>query len=85
MKDGIEFVWEPTPLWDGRRWELMRVDGGRSLPVGRIVKLIDGEVESAVMYPAWKHLGDFSTLRDAAERLVREAKKIRVEKQRRKR
>lgn len=82
MKDGIEFAWEPSPLWDGRRWELVRVDGGRSLPVGRIVKFIDGAVEVAVMYPAWKHLGDFSTLRDAAEWLVRKAKKIRFKKRR---
>lgn len=82
MNDGIEFVWEPSPLWDGRRWELLRVDAGHSLPVGRIVKFIDGAAEVAVMYPAWKHLGDFSTLRDAAERLVREAKKIRFEKRR---
>lgn len=84
--DDVEFVWKPSPLWDGRRWELVRVGGGISLYVGRVAKFCDGRVESTLTEPKWKQLkGSFSTLRDAGDRLVHEVKKIRFEERRRKR
>lgn len=63
--------WLPTPLWDGRRWELVE----RGVFLGAVVVITPNEPRASLYHPKYEQLpGPFRTIHDAAEALVRAIK-----------